>query len=388
MSRYMRGFLWSFIFLFFFTCSVFSRDKDAFLIKGAKIYTLGKQGLLTNAALFIEGGRIKKIIQDGVLPSVPVEDYSSKYIIPGLVDAHTYISGYERLLENTEIITSDLITYPAFDPLHLEVKEALCSGITTVNFVPRSENLVGGISSIFKTTRGIGDLLFLKKEAFLKISFNAEVARDDRAPTSLMGAAKILSQKMHTIAGENERKREGIFQDQGIRKLLKGRIQPLIAASTFEEINTALQWFYKWNMKGVIVGGEEAHRLSNDLREKEIHVLLSPLLFSLPERMPKNAASLLKNNVKVAFISNTPEGEPLGLRISALLLYHQGISQEEALKTITLFPAQILGVVDSVGSIEEGKDADFVVFSGEPLDLSSRIEAVYSNGRAVFIDKK
>lgn len=374
--------------MFFFSFSVFSRNEEAFLVKGAKIYTLGNQGVLTNAALFIEGGRIKRIIQDGVLPSVPVKDYSSKCIIPGLVDAHTYISGYERLLENTEMITSDLITFPAFDPLHPEVREALYSGITTVNFVPRSQNLVGGISSIFKTTRGIGDLLFLKKEAFLKISFNAEVARDDRAPTSLMGAAKILSQKMRTITGDNERKREDIFQGQGIRKLLKGNIQPLIAASTFEEINTAIQWFDEWNMKGVIVGGEEAYRLSKDLSEKKIHVLLSPLLFSLPEKMAKNAASLLKNNVKVGFISNTPEGEPLGLRFSALLLCYQGISQEEALKTITLFPAQILGVVDSVGSIEEGKDADFVVFSGEPLDLSSRIEAVYSNGHAVFVDKK
>jgi imidazolonepropionase-like amidohydrolase len=66
------------------------------------------------------------------------------------------------------------------------------------------------------------------------------------------------------------------------------------------------------------------------------------------------------------------------------MLYHLGVSQEEALKTITFTPAQILGVADSVGSIEEGKDADFVVLEGEPLDLRSRIVAVYVNGHAVF----
>jgi imidazolonepropionase-like amidohydrolase len=91
----------------------------------------------------------------------------------------------------------------------------------------------------------------------------------------------------------------------------------------------------------------------------------------------------LEGGIQIAFTGSLPEGEPLGLRTSALRLCHQGISQEEALKTITLFPAQILGVADSVGSLEEGKDADFVVLSGEPLDLSSKILAVYSNGRLI-----
>jgi len=387
MSRHIRISVMSFILVLIFTFSVISGGEETFLIKGAKIFTSSDQGVLEDASLLIEGGKIKKIIQGAELPSVPVRDYSGKYIIPGLVDAHTYVSGYERLLENTEVITSDLITFPAFDPSHTEIEEALRTGITTVNFVPRNENLVGGISSIFKLTRKFGDLLFLKKEAFLKISFNAEVVHTDRAPTSLMGAREMLSRRMRTTTGDNERKREGLFQGKGIQKLLKGNLPPLIAASTFEEVNTALQWFDEWNMRGAVVGGEEAHSLSKDLREREISVLLSPLLFSLPKKIVKNAASLLRNNVKIAFVSNTPEGKPLGLRLSALLLYYQGFSQEEALKTITLFPAQILGVADLVGSIEEGKDADFVVLSGEPLDLSSRIEAVYSNGSLVVGDK-
>jgi imidazolonepropionase-like amidohydrolase len=75
-----------------------------------------------------------------------------------------------------------------------------------------------------------------------------------------------------------------------------------------------------------------------------------------------------------------PESGPSSLRFSALMLYHQGVSQQEALRTITLTPAKILGVENLVGSIEEGKHADFVVLEGEPLDLGSRIVAVYVNG--------
>ncbi len=79
-----------------------------------------------------------------------------------------------------------------------------------------------------------------------------------------------------------------------------------------------------------------------------------------------------------------PEGEPLSLRLSALILFHQGISQEEALKTITINPARILGVDSRVGTLEEGKDADMVILKGDPLDLSSQITAVYINGRLIY----
>lgn len=391
MNQLKHKYLISIACVLFITLGAFLSAREAeetFLIKVSKIYTSGPKGVLHNVHLLIEGGRIKKIIQGEELPSGPIKDYSGKCLVPGMVDAHTYLSGYYRLLENTEVITSDLITFAAFDPLSPEVKDALSSGITSVNFVPRNENLVGGISSVFKLSKRIGYLSFLKKEAFLKISFNAEVIREDRAPTSLMGAEAILSKKMSSIQENSEGEREGIFQEEGIRRLLNGSLQPMIAASTFEEINTALMWLNKWNRKGIIVGGEEAYRFSEILKEREIPVLLTPLLFSLPEKIAKNAALLLKQGVKIAFISDMPEGEPLGLRLSALLLYHQGISSEEALKTITILPAQILEEADSIGSIEEGKDADFVVFSGEPLDLSSKIEAVYLNGQLVFTKEK
>lgn len=358
--------------------------EGTFLIKGAKIYTLGAKGILTNATLLIEDGRIKKIIQGAEWPSVPVKDYSGKTVIPGLVDAHSYVSGYYRLLENTEVITSDLITGAVFDPYSPEVKLALESGITTVNFVPRNENLVGGISSVLKLSTDFSSIPILKKQSFLKISFNGEVISSDRTPTSLMGAEKWLSMEMEAIKTGPEQDRENIFQQKGLQNLFNGDLPPMIAASSLAEINTALEWLDKWGMKGVIVGGEEAHLLGHLLKEQNVPVLLSPILPSYPEKLAKNAAHLMKQGITVAFVSHMPEADPISLRLSALMLYHLGVSQEEALKTITFTPAQILGVADSVGSIEEGKDADFVVLEGEPLDLGSRIVAVYVNGHAVF----
>ncbi len=362
--------------------------EKAFLIKGAKIYTSGARGVLEDAVLLIEGGKIGKVIKGGTLPSLPVKDFSGKCIMPGMVDANTYLSGYYRLLENTEAITSDMVAYAAFDPLHFEVGEALRAGITTVNFTPRDDNLVGGISSVFKLNQGLGDYPVLKEQAYLKISFCAGMIRPDRAPTSLMGAERILTEKMWELVANEGAGRSEIFQQEGLLALLRGELKPLIAASEMEEINTALEWLNEWNLQGVIVGGEEAHLLDSFLKGKKIPVLLSPILPSYPDKSAENATRLIRQGVKAAFVTQMPEAKPLVLRLSALMLYHQGLPQEDALKTITLTPAEILGVADSVGSIEEGKDADLVVLSGEPLDLSSRIVAVYVDGRPVFEREK
>ena len=389
MRRYRSPVPTAIMFVFFVgVCVIAGESEETFLVKGAKIYTSGAQGVLTNTSLLIENGRIQKIIRGEEMPSVPVKDYSGKIIMPGIVDAHSYVSGYYRLLENTEVITSDLITDTVFDPSNPEVELALGSGITTVNLVPRNENLVGGISSVLKLSKDFDAISVLKKQSFLKISFNEEVVRTDRAPTSLMGAEKLLSQKMRAIKSGSEKERKNIFQQKGLQYLLNGDLLPLIAASSLAEINTALKWLEDWNMNGVIVGGEEACLLSDLLKEKNVPVLLSPILPSYPEKWAKNAAHLMKQGLSIGFVSHMPEAGPLSLRLSALMLFHQGISQEEALKTITCNPAQILGVADSVGSIEEGKDADFVVLEGEPLDLRSRIIAVYVNGLALFEREK
>ncbi len=368
-------------------CAFARGAEDTFVVKGAKIFTAGRQGVLTDAVLLIENGRFGKVIQGEKEPSVPVIDYTGKTIMPGLVDAHSFVSAYYRLLENTDVITSDLVAGVVFDPSDPEAIHALESGITTVNLVPRNENLVGGISSIVKLDKKSVNLSFLKEQAFLKISFNGEAIRTEREPTSLMGAEHLLSRKLESVGAESGRVRDDIFPQKGLQSLLHGELLPMVAASNLAEINTALRFLDKWRMPGVLVGGEEARFLSLVLKEKGVPVLMSPILPAYPDKLAANAAHLVRQGILAAFVSHMPEADPLSLRISAMMLCHHGISQEEALKTITCNPARILGVADSVGSIEEGKDADFIVLEGDPLDLGSRIIAVYVNGRAVFTRK-
>src|SRR4030067_3320893 len=204
----------SVIFLCAALCPGGEEKGEALLIKGAKIYTMGPKGVFLGASLLIEGGKIKKIIEGLDWPQAQVVDYSGKCIIPGLVDAHTYISGYYRLLENSQVVTSDLVALAAFDPLSPEVDEALAAGLTTANLCPRNENLGGGLSSILKLSKDPKGVFFLKNEGFLKISFAKDVERDDRAPTSHMGAKEMHDESLKNAG--NKGYRMEIFQEQEI----------------------------------------------------------------------------------------------------------------------------------------------------------------------------
>jgi len=158
----------------------------------------------------------------------------------------------------------------------------------------------------------------------------------------------------------------------------------MIHASSYTEINTALHWHQAANKNLILVGAEEAGLLIDRVKASNIPVIHTPLLHSLPDKTIQNAVHLFQNGIHLAFGSFMPEGKSSDLRFSALMLAKNGIPQEEALKTITIFPAEILGVSDAVGSIEEGKDADLVIFSGEPLDLRSKIIAVFRDGNLIL----
>ena len=355
-------------------------EPDVFVIRASRIFTSGPEGILKDASLLIENGKISRIIRGRDLPPVPVVDHSGRTVMPCLVDAHSHMSVYKGVLSHTGPLTPDLPVLAIFDSYSPEVGEARRSGIVAVNVSPGSGNLVGGISSILKIRPGSGDPVVLRGEAFLKVSLNSEVLDPEKAPTSLMGAEALLDEALRA-ACRGSGFRDEILGRRSMAALASGTLRPIVAASSFQEIRTALAWLERWDLDGVLLGGEEAEPFIRELKRRNIPVILAPVQFSSPARAAANAAGLLAGGVRMAFASYSPEGRPIDLRLSALALCRNGIAQEEALKTVTIYPAEILGIGGSAGSIEEGKDADLVVLSGDPLDLSSRISAVYIGGK-------
>lgn len=124
------------------------------------------------------------------------------------------------------------------------------------------------------------------------------------------------------------------------------------------------------------------------LAEREIPVIYAPLLLSGKDKDLKRPGKLAEAGVKLAFSSLAPRTSACDLRTSAIIATRYGLEPELALKGLTIHAAEILGIAERLGSIEKGKDADLVVFDGDPLELSSRVEAVIVSGQIVYQREK
>jgi imidazolonepropionase-like amidohydrolase len=151
---------------------------------------------------------------------------------------------------------------------------------------------------------------------------------------------------------------------------------------------TAIRIAEEFNLDLTLEHATEGYKIVDILRQKKIPVTVGPILFSrtkyeLKEMTPRNPGILANAGIKVAIQTDEMSAVKY-LTINAALAVREGMPEEEAMKAITIYAAEIIGVQDRVGSIEAGKDADLVIFSGHPFDYRSVAEVVLVNGEKVY----
>jgi len=175
--------------------------------------------------------------------------------------------------------------------------------------------------------------------------------------------------------------------------VLEGRVPLFIRADRDRDIRAAVAWAKKENLKMVLVGGQEADKAADLLARENVPVILGPTLnlparFDSPYDDPYTLPARL-HKAGVRFCLSTGDASNVRrLPYQAAMAAAFGLSPDEALKAITLYPAQILGVGARVGSLEPGKDATFIVTTGDPLEITTNVEAAYIAGRPVSLDNK
>jgi imidazolonepropionase-like amidohydrolase len=182
--------------------------------------------------------------------------------------------------------------------------------------------------------------------------------------------------------------------------VLKRKIPVFVYADEARQINAAIAWAEQENIRPIILGGQDSWRVADLLREKNIPVVLMPILrtpmrdwegYDTPFSV---AARLAKKGVHFCIAGDGGTSNELKYNNERNLPYHAamaaafGLAKEEALKAITLYPAQILGVADRIGSLEPGKDATFIVTDGDPLEIVTRVERVFIQGKDVDLRNK
>jgi imidazolonepropionase-like amidohydrolase len=319
----------------------------------------------------IEEGRIVAVGSEAP-PGVEVLDFGSGVIVPGLVDAHSHLGSPFDVEEDVDAFDDRLRALDAFDPLHEAIPAAARAGVTTIVFAPGEGNVISGLASTIKMGNARAPLL---AEAGLQFTLASDATKPLRAPTSRMGLLGMLRERLRG-AGRHPR--------SPLHRTLRGEVPALVHARTASEIVAAIDLVREFDLRAAILHADEGYRVAGELAAARLAVACGPLTPDQPERILRNPALLEAAGVPVAFMSEAPVMPPASLRSSAALALQHGMSREAALRAITLEAARVAGVDARVGSLEPGKDADLVVLSGDPLDLSASVLATFIDGIPVY----
>ena len=426
--------------------------QDWILLKNAKIYTMGTGGVLEPGMVLIKDSKIEKVGKDiDVPPGALVLDLAGKTVIPGIVCSSSSLFLVTNDLAFTGDETPDADILEGMNLYEDLIPDLLAQGVTTAYISPVSFRTVGGLGAVVKwTSQNREEIEVLKSKAGLELKLE-EVGRKDSSLTRLMQYQKIRDLfKQALDYGDEWKKYEKKFaeynaalkdksgkekpkepekpqRDEGKEILLLAmdkKIPVRIEAHRPDAILNALGLGDEFGLKIIVKEGEDWPKLILPLQASSAGLLSNPLLkyekclvpggsqgyagrlmnvrekdlfVALKDRCAEEiSAGSVKpwadlEGAKIPLALVPPDDIPWSarfMRFYASLLVAQGLPEMEALRSITSTPAEVLGVSSRVGTIENGKDADFVVMDGPPLNSLSKVITVFVNGKKVWDKEK
>lgn len=352
----------------------------------------------------------------GAMPELPLEgekvvDVQGAAVYPGFVDAHTHLGMWEDGLtfegddgnEETDPISPQLRAIDAINPVDRCFSEALAAGVTTVVTGPGSANPIGGQLAAIKTYGSCIDEMIVKAPVAIKMALGENPKSvyhgKNLAPSTRMATASLIREELfktqrylqdlqRSEEDEDFDAPEFDMKSEALIPALKGEIEVHFHAHRADDIDTAIRIAKEFHLNYVIIHGTEAHLNADRLKKEGTRVLAGPFLCdrSKPELRnltPANPGILAGKGIPIAIITDHPVIPLQYLTTCAALAVREGMSAEDALMAITINPARICGIDDKVGSIEVGKDADFVVFESNPLDMTVKPKLVIAGGKIV-----
>lgn len=341
-------------------------------------------------------------------------DAAGGTVIPGLVDGHTHLGLYEDSIgfegadgnEDTDPAMPHLRVIDAVNPMDRTFAEAVAAGVTCCVISPGSANPIGGQLAAVKTCGRRIDDLIIAAPVGIKFAFGENPKcvyhEKDESPVTRMATAAIIRETLRKAQEYDERLQraeEDPDEDapdyeikyDALLPLLHGEIPAHIHAHRADDIFTALRICREFGIRPVIVHGTEGHLIADLLAEADVPVLSGPILTdrSKPElhnQTEEGPGLLARAGVRTAVTTDHPETPVKYLRRCAAVAAEHGMEVEEALRAITLRPAQIVGIADRVGSLVPGKDADLAVLSDHPFAFQSRVQLVLCGGEIVYRD--
>lgn len=388
------------------------------VIKAGKILSMAGP-VLENGLVLVENGKIKAIGRDIKIPDgAEVIDEPGGWVLPGLIDAQSSLgladeTGRSENEELSDPNVAQLNVVDGLNPFDKRIAQARAAGITAALVSPGRRSVIGGQMAAVRLKGKTADEMVLLSPAGMKFSIGEgpkqAFGEKGRLPSTRMGNVYVIRQALleakdyaekwaayEKKLAEAKKSKKDLSEIQApkrdlkleaLARVVKGELKAFIECYRMDDIGAALRLVDEFNLKAVLVGCAEGYLLAEEIARRKIPVIVGPFGIG-PKRTEterveiSNAARLHRAGVKVVLQSEVQYG--LGtleeLPLVAALAVRGGLPEEEALKAITINAAEVIGISDRLGSLEPGKEADLVVFSGHPFDYRSRVKRVLLAG--------
>jgi imidazolonepropionase-like amidohydrolase len=371
-----------------------------------------------DGVILVEHGKIKSVGKDVALPAgIPVVDAGEFTVMPGLVSARSYVGITSNWRMQSSIDEPSKPVVPELEVKHaVEPQAPLFTfarelGITSVMVTPGNRNVMGGQGAVLKTEGSIVDKMIVKDRAVMVFGVGASARRKDLMPSTRMGIAALLretlvkAQEYRNAVEKYEKDRKGKEPQrdlslEALLPVLRGETPVLIHCERKDDILTALRLADEFKLKVVLDGATDAYKVVAELKKRGIAVILEDIFRGAGNVEdsgfnPRNAAILAGAGITIAFRPAEGSwyvpsaGEPGGdLLETAAFAFRNGLSENEALRAVTINAARIVGLESRIGSLEPGKDADLLILRGHPFATGSVPEAVFIDGKPIFVKKE
>lgn len=366
---------------------------------------------MENCTVLITDGVIAEVGPDVAVPDgVEVIEAAGKWVLPGFVDAHAHVGVHEEgegpagndVNEMTDPNGARLRALDAINPTEVGFDDALAGGVTTVVVKPGSGNPIGGQTVAIKTWGRLVDEMIVKSPASVKSALGENPKRvygeKNQLPSTRQGVAAVIRDAFTKAQDYKARrdaaaaKGEQFDRDatcEVLVRVLDGELPWCQHTHRADDIATALRLAEEFGYRLIVNHATEGFLLADVLAERNVPCIVGPLFTTrskveLRERTLTNPGLLAAAGVQVALTTDHPVVPINFLVHQATLAVKEGMTRADAVRSLTVHPAAMMGLADRVGALAPGLDGDVVIWDGDPLDVMSRAVQVFVYGVPVY----